>query len=273
MSPTGYSRCVTGRSEKYPISTKRSAGRMLLYRISSRYLFRHPWLLALAVLGVALGVAVVVAIDLANSGARTAFELSADAVAGKSTHQIRGTSGWLDDELYRTLRVEVGMREIAPVVESYVRLDNCDGRVLRMLGIDPLADAAVRDISGRGAFDLARLTTEPSAVLERTAAERCSFEIGDTLALSVDGREVSLTLGGLLTASDDRGRAALESILITDVSTAQESLERNGLLSRIDVVLSDDPSAETRLRTRLPRGAVLETAESRTETLAQMTRA
>ncbi|MDX1740581.1 MAG: FtsX-like permease family protein, partial [Rhodothermales bacterium] len=53
----------------------------------------------------------------------------------------------------------------------------------------------------------------------------------------------------------------------------QESLERNGLLSRIDVVLSDDPTAETRLRAELPTGAVLETAESRTETLAQMTRA
>ena len=141
---------------------------MLLYRISSRYLLRHPWLLALAVVGVALGVAVVVAIDLANSGARTAFELSADTVAGKSTHQIRGSGGWLDDEVYRTIRVDAGMRDVAPVVESFVRIENCGGRVVRMLGIDPLADSAVRDISTRGALDLSSLLTEPSGVSKVT---------------------------------------------------------------------------------------------------------
>jgi putative ABC transport system permease protein len=40
------------------------------------------------VLGVALGVAVVVSIDLANASARRAFTLSSEAVTGRATHQV-----------------------------------------------------------------------------------------------------------------------------------------------------------------------------------------
>ena len=45
----------------------------LLWRASLRYLLRHPWQIGLSLVGVALGVAVVVAIDLANSSAQRAF--------------------------------------------------------------------------------------------------------------------------------------------------------------------------------------------------------
>jgi putative ABC transport system permease protein len=246
---------------------------MLPYRLSARYLLRHPWLLTLAVLGVALGVAVVVGIDLANSGARTAFELSADVVAGKSTHQIRAASGWLRDDVYRKLRVENGVQESAPVVESYVRLENCEGRVLRLLGIDPLVDSAVRNISGKGALDLSTLMMQPAAVLETSLVLECGFEVGDTLSLRVDGRAVSLNLSGTLTASDERSRVAFESVMITDLSTAQEMLDRAGALSRIDVVLPPDSASQEEVRAMLPEGTVLVNSESRTDTLAQMTRA
>lgn len=45
----------------------------LLLAISVRYLIRHPLQFGLCVLGVALGVAVVVSIDLANASASRAF--------------------------------------------------------------------------------------------------------------------------------------------------------------------------------------------------------
>ena len=43
------------------------------YQASFRYLLRHPWQLALSLLGIAIGVAVIVAVDLANASARKAF--------------------------------------------------------------------------------------------------------------------------------------------------------------------------------------------------------
>ena len=61
-----------------------------LLKTSLRHLLRHPWQVGLAMLGVALGVAVVVSIDLANGSAKRAFTLSAETVAGRATHQILG---------------------------------------------------------------------------------------------------------------------------------------------------------------------------------------
>ena len=51
---------------------------------------RHPWQLALALLGVSLGVAAVVAIDLAITSATRAFSLANEAVSGRATHQDCG---------------------------------------------------------------------------------------------------------------------------------------------------------------------------------------
>jgi ABC-type lipoprotein release transport system permease subunit len=53
--------------------------RNLLFRIGFRYLLHHPFQSALMILGITLGVAVVVAIDIANASASRAFDLSTEA--------------------------------------------------------------------------------------------------------------------------------------------------------------------------------------------------
>ena len=75
-----------------------------LWRIGWRYLLRHPWQSVLMVLGITLGVAVVVAVDLANASASRAFDLSTSAVAGKATHQITGGPQGLEENIYTDLR-------------------------------------------------------------------------------------------------------------------------------------------------------------------------
>jgi putative ABC transport system permease protein len=84
-----------------------------------RHLSRHPLQLMFGVVGVALGVAAVFSIDLANESARRAFRISAQTVAGKATHRIVGGPSGLEEGLYATLRRQGGMRTIAPVVEGY----------------------------------------------------------------------------------------------------------------------------------------------------------
>ena len=59
-----------------------------LLTVARRTLMRNPWQSVLMILGIALGVAVVVAIDLANASASRAFDLSTDAVLGRTTHAI-----------------------------------------------------------------------------------------------------------------------------------------------------------------------------------------
>ena len=93
-----------------------------LTKSSIRYLFKHPWQFGLSVLGIAMGVAIVVSIDIANYSSSKAFNLSMNAVAGKATHQIIGTSEGIPNSFYKYLRVDKGFGNIAPIIETYVRL-------------------------------------------------------------------------------------------------------------------------------------------------------
>jgi hypothetical protein len=51
-----------------------NSNKNLLIKSSIRYFFRHPWQFGLSILGIVLGVAVVVSVDLANQSAGRAFE-------------------------------------------------------------------------------------------------------------------------------------------------------------------------------------------------------
>src|SRR4029077_11842832 len=127
-------------------------------RIALRYLRRHPWQLALAVLGVALGVAVAVSIDLANESARRAFALATEAVTGRATHQIVGGPSGLPDALYLALRVDLGARAAAPVLTGDVAAIDFPGRAvaglvspgrgLRGPAADPFPKAPFRSYLG-----------------------------------------------------------------------------------------------------------------------------
>jgi len=114
----------------------------ILWRASLRYSLRHPWQVGLSLLGIALGVAVVVSIDLSVDSARRAFVLSNEAVLGASTHRLLGGPGGIDERLYRRLRMQLPGLSAAPVVEGYV--DGGDGVALRLLGIDVFSEADFR---------------------------------------------------------------------------------------------------------------------------------
>ena len=90
------------------------------YRASVSYLLRHPWQLALSLLGIVIGVAVIVAVDLANSSARKAFLLSMDAITGEATHQVIGGPDGVSEVVYRDLRMQHGITDVAPIVEGTV---------------------------------------------------------------------------------------------------------------------------------------------------------
>lgn len=263
----------------------------LLLRTSLRHLLRHPWQVGLCILGVALGVAVVVAIDLANASARSAFGLSAESVTGRATHQIVGGPTGLDEAIYRQVRVDIGLREAAPVVEGYAQAPSLGGRTVQILGVDPLAEAPFRsylsgvegEVGGRRdePVDLTALLVEPGTVLlSEDTARQAGVELGGSLALRLGARAAEVRVVGLLRPSDDLSRRALESLVIADIATAQELLGQVGRLSRIDLILpspdgegGQQSDAAARLSSLLPPGAELRSAAARSSALDQMTRA
>lgn len=250
----------------------------LLWRMSYRFLVAHPWLFFLSILGVALGVAVVVSVDLANSSSRTAFQLSAETVTGKATHQIVGAGDDLDETIYRQLRLQPGFRTFAPIVEGYVTVPSLGGRTFQLLGIDPLVEAPFRPYwEQTSEFDLGAFMARPgAAVLSEYTIHDTGLEYGDSLIVEAGGNRHVIFIMGTVRPADERSKQAMESVFLVDISTAQEILNKPGRLSRIDVLAPEGREGERaidELRRRLPDGVSLVPADSKTETLRQMTEA
>ena len=118
----------------------------ILLRASRNFFLHHPWQLGLAISGIALAVAVVVSIDLVRSSAELSFEQSTEAIVGKANYRIIAGPSGLDEKLYSRLRVEHGIRDIAPLIEGYVTIEKKQQRqTLTLLGIDPFAERTFRD--------------------------------------------------------------------------------------------------------------------------------
>jgi len=262
-----------------------AASTRLLRRSSYRYLQRHRWQLALSVLGVALGVAVAVSVDLSTGSAQRAFELSTEALTGTTTHQIVAGSGGLSEAVYRRLRVDLDVRAAAPIVEGYVALARDPTRVLRVLGIDPLAEGAVRTYLAASLADV-RLPDEPTSVplgeLIRTpgttvvatqTAATLDVVPGETLDVLVDGRDEHLSVVAVLDTDGTSSLGGLQDVLVADISTAQELLGMVGRLTRIDLRLEGARGAAIlqRIEAVLPPGAQIVPAGARTAATLQMT--
>lgn len=250
---------------------------MILHRASLRYLARHPWLIVLSVVGIALGVAVVVAIDLASESARRGFTLSVEALSGRATHQIVGGPQGLAETAYRRLRIDARVRASAPIVEGYALAPDFPGHTFQLLGVDPFAEGRFRPyVTGLDSGDgTTRLVTEPAtALIVGSTARRLGIEAGDTLTLSVGGRRHTLSIVGVIDPEDPVSQEALDLVLLTDIATAQELLNMHGRLSRVDLIIPEgDNDLLKRTRALLPASADIVRAESRSNALDQMTRA
>lgn len=256
--------------------------------LSLRTLLRHPIQFAMMTLGIALGVAVMVSIDLANASAARAFDLSASAVTGRATHSIIGSAEGVDESFYVRLRTDPQWREkveSAPLVTGYVYSAQLGDVPFTLLGIDPFTEATFRSYLGpdeeTGAETMAALLLVPnSVILSAPTAKRygltpCRPEAlaeSCQLDLAIDGALRRVYLTGLLQPSDELSRRALDSLILTDIATAQSLSGTGGKLSQIDLILPDGFDT-SKLSAILPEGTILVPSELRNEQVAEMTSA
>lgn len=265
-----------------------------LFRLAWRRLRRRPFQYILLVMGVAIGVAMMVSIDLANGSAQRAFQLSTDAIAGRTTHRIVGLPTGFADEVYRKLETDSwnliqnsapgspSQFYAAPIVEDYLTVPELNGQVMRLVGVDPFAEPPFRDYfslqsgagaTGSGLEGLAAFLTRPgSVILSQELADRYGLTLGDVVTLNRSGVQLSADIVGLLQPPDDVSRRALSGIVFTDIASAQEILGMTGKLSRIDLIIPNE-AVLSPIEAMLPPGLRLETAASRSNAIQQMTAA
>jgi len=244
----------------------------LRWRLLSRRYQRHPWQLLLGITGIALGVGVVLAIDLTNASSERAFDLASQSVAGAVTHQIVSSTGVIDEDLYADLRLRLGLRSALPLVEGWVR--TTQGDAYRLLGFDPIAvwdtgrPRTSRDLDSTA---LSLLRQRGAVMLSDQLARTLHASAGAKLEMIANGRPRTLTVSSLIPMAGEPRSQTLSGVIATDIATAQEVLGMQGKLTRIDLTL-DEPEAAS-LQSNLAPPLQLLDAAARGNAMTQMTRA
>jgi putative ABC transport system permease protein len=232
------------------------------------------------ILGIALGVAVVAAIDLANASARKAFELSTDAVVGRATHQIAAGPTGLDETVYFDLKRNGLLVPAAPVISAFVSSSQLGDVPLQLLGIDPLAEAPFRNFlanaPGQNSGEaFSRLMTEPGAIMiSRGLAETHGLAVNDTIELLTAGLSRQAYIVGLIESDDPLNERALEGLMLADIATAQELGGLLGKISHVDLIIPpgfEHVAAE--IADVLPVGTQIQPVAARGNTVEQMSSA
>ena len=251
----------------------------------------------LTVLGVALGVSVFVAVQLASRSAMASFADTVDAVSGRANLQITALADGFDERLYARIRREPGVLAAAPVVEvdalaragpapptgtpGAIEIGTRAGydETLMVLGLDPFVERPfARLAEAPESLDVAAamtlLTRPRSIAITRTLAARHGFSRGDTLTVLASGAPVPLTVAAIL-GSESLQHAMGGNVVIADIATVQEVFARGGRLDRVDlrVAPGDRERVRASLAAWLPADARAELPQARTRQVENLVQA
>ena len=250
-----------------------------LWFSSLTYLKQHPIQVFLSILGISLGVAVIISIDLSNQSAKRAFSLSTNAITDQTTHFIMAGPNGLPQEILRQVTTDLSIQNASPIIESngiaFIQesLEKQNPIPIVILGIDPFSEIAFRPHwSQSSRADISGLISSPNTIFTtQSSADRLNLSIGDVADIEINGMKHSLTLIGILDTTNTVTDKALSTVIFTDISTAQEITNRSNTISRIDLIISD--SEATNIQELLPDGIYITSSESRNLSATQITRA
>ena len=233
-----------------------------------RRLLHEPLRSVTTLLGIALGVAVVVAIQLTNASSLRGFEAALNTVSGRASLEVLAPGLGVDETVLGGLGWLSDYGAVTPVVEGEIVIRRADRppETLRVLGVDILRDRSFRDYQltaspGIGeaptSRELLSLLLDPSAAIftEKFAAP-LDIAVGSRVEVQVNDRVEALTVTALL--KDEGSARVLDGhFVLMDIAAAQRVLSRFGRLDRIEIRLSESGSidaAETAIGQRLPAG-------------------
>jgi putative ABC transport system permease protein len=231
----------------------------------------NPGRTALAIVAIALGVALGVAVHLVNASALNEFEVAARHLAGEADLVIRGPRAGFDQALYPKLARLPQVEAANPAVDLEVPLVDRPGS-LRIIGFDPLQAARVQPSLVPQDYGLLRDLFDADAILlSAAAAEWLGLEAGAELHVRVGTRSVRLRVIGTLPIKAYRQRLG-----VMDIASAQWRLAQLGQLNRVALRLkpgTDVQAFRRELEALLPAGVHAVTPQSEGEHGAALTRA
>lgn len=230
---------------------------LLFYRLMVRPLFREPVRTALTILAIALGVAVVLAIDLAGGAATGSFRSSLETLAGDNDLEAT-VSGGIPEAVVGTLATLPFPIQVSPRIEDYAVIADTK-KSLPLIGLDLVAEASA--FAPSESTKIAEFVTPVASenVFEQLGdadsiwvGASAGYKAGDHVELLINDRVRSYTVRGVY--PDSNGN---ESAIVMDIAAAQHALTRDGRVDRVLLKVPETPNLkewQRRLRAALPMG-------------------
>ncbi len=242
---------------------------MILFRqFIVRALRRDATRSVVTVAGLTLGVAVVIAIRLANIGSVRGFETALEVVAGKTSLEVVGAGVGVPEAQLSDLGWLAGYGRVSPVIARTARVRVPDGReyAMQVLGVDVLRDQPFREyrllrFTGRGRDPrpqelLTLLLDTESVVLTERFVNRHGIELDASVELVVGDRVHDVVVRGLL-LDEGPARVVEGQLVLLDIAVAQLLFDRIGWLDRVEIQLFEPEAidaVEAAIAARLPEG-------------------
>ncbi|MBV8570960.1 MAG: ABC transporter permease, partial [Acidobacteriaceae bacterium] len=198
-----------------------SAAWILFVRLMLRPLLRERVRTALTVFAVALGVGVVVAIDLAGQAAAGSFHSSLESLTGKGDLLITAPGG-IDQNLLGRLASMPYAFVFTPRIESFAHV-NGEGEAIPFIGLDVIGNAAEGELANNSVSQLANLLTARNPVWVGT---KLRLRSGDHVRLLINDEQREFTVAGVL--KPQAGEIGEENVIVADIGLAQMVTGRRG---------------------------------------------
>jgi putative ABC transport system permease protein len=222
-----------------------------------RPLFREPVRTSLTILAIALGVAVVLAIDLAGGAATGSFRSSMETLASENDLEVMA-SGGVPENVVGTLATLPYSIRISPRMEDYAVIADTK-KSLPLVGLDLVAEGSAYAQNESQNTGEPRMQSGLEQVFENLGdadsiwvGSSVGYKTGDRVELLINDRVRHYTVRGVY--PDSNGN---ESAVVMDLAAAQQALARFGRVDRILLKVPETPGPgdwQHRLQAVLPAG-------------------
>lgn len=239
-------------SSAAPVTPRPKAGRLRLGGAFQMYLIRLRGRRVqelLAILGIAVGVALLYASQVASTSLSGPVKAINNGLVGRSQLQLlsRGNVG-MPSGVYDQVLAIPGVRRAAPALQLNGNVEGPRGqRGVTVFGADPrIVRLKGNLLSGFTSRDIAQ---QEAIVLPRPIARAIGVGFGDDVRLQVDGRTVVQPV--VVSGHDEIGALADTSIALAPLAYLQRLAHAEGLVSRM--LVEAEPGKVDEVRVALDR--------------------
>jgi putative ABC transport system permease protein len=208
----------------------------------------------LTLLGIAFGVAIFTAVQIANENIRDSFRWTIEQIAGKGEIEIQGgPAGFSEEEIVRIGNLP-GIKETVPMIFQQASAGEEKPTEVVVLGVDfiqyPFShDLSIIDPGSRSSPDLYLLLEPGSIVVSPLLANRFHLKSGSKFILRAGGERIQTEVAGILQFQNDLPPPYGGYFAMMDIASAQLLFHKIGKLDRIDLLLEENvPEGEVARR-------------------------